>query len=793
MFKSSNRIGFFALCAVVAPSLLLPESRVLAQGAALEEIVVTARKREESLLDVPLSITAMTSEDIESLGIVDSVQLSDFVPGFFMQNLNSGRNDRGNRTLIFRGLGSAGAASAVQASGTMFVDGAPLLSGEIQGLTDVERVEILRGPQSVYFGRSTFSGAVNYITKAPGNEWGGKLRADLSRHNSSDVELSVEGPLVENKLAFRVSTRQYDKGGDYLNFGKGDERLGNQSTESYGLSLYANPNERLEIRTVFNYFRHDDGSPADVKIKPFDGFHTCNPFSPTRRFICGELPDVSDLPPELISVNTEITPEFQAGILDRIGINGSLFPSKPLKDGAGLGRRGYQATVNLEYDLANGMTFGAISAWHRDERQLITDLTSRDTRDRPNRHFGNPARPNVPRFIDWRYLVESYIQDWSQEFRLSSSDEGRLSWTVGATYVGAKTEPSVVIGHNPTRGQQTTTNDYTYVDTFGGFGGVYYDINEKLTASIEARYQSDKLSAINPAAGYDLEETYKSFTPRVTLDYKPTEETTLYAQFARGTRPGGFNNAVLLLSPTELASVNEVARVELGYAEEELDVFEIGYKGRFLDGRAQGSVSVYAGALTNQQVRQLVTFIDDDDEIRLRQFFTNIGKTRIQGLEFEGAFQATDTFRLSGTFAVNDTNVREFFCAPCLSNFTGSSEVTGNRTSNVPKTTGSLSAEYEDALTGSMDGFARLDLIYRGSQFATEANLTETGEAVVANVRVGVRTETYSLEAYVTNLLDQDALPSAQVGIDVITFEQNEFRANLPDRRRFGVRATYNF
>ena len=92
-----------------------------------------------------------------------------------------------------------------------------------------------------------------------------------------------------------------------------------------------------------------------------------------------------------------------------------------------------------------------------------------------------------------------------------------------------------------------------------------------------------------------------------------------------------------------------------------------------------------------------------------------------------------------------------------------------------------------------MDGFARLDLIYRGSQFATEANLTETGEAVVANVRVGVRTETYSLEAYVTNLLDQDALPSAQVGIDVITFEQNEFRANLPDRRRFGVRATYNF
>jgi iron complex outermembrane receptor protein len=764
-------------------------STAQAQQIALEEIVVTARKREESLLDVPLSITALTAGDIESLNVKDTVQLSDFVPGFFMDDQNSGRNDRGNRVLVFRGLARG---SGVEAGGTMFVDGAPLLSGEIQGLTDVERVEILRGPQSVYFGRATFSGAVNYVTKAPGNEWGGKLNVDLSRFNSSDVELSVEGPLVEDKLSVRVSTRQYNKGGDYINFGRGDDRMGDRSTESYGLNIYANPNEQLDIRANFNYFFHDDGTPADVKIKVSDGFHNCNPFTPTRAMVCGKLPDVSELNPGMISANTEITPEFQAGILDRADVNGSLYPNL-LKEGQGLARRGLQATLNIDYELSNGMSIGAISAWHKDDRQVVTDLGSRDTRHLPNPLFGTDPNIPYPRYIDWRYLVESEIEDWSQELRFSSSDEGRLRWTVGGTYVGANTEPSVVIGHNPTSPAQSASNDYTYVNTLGVFGGVYYDITEQLTMSAEARYQEDKLETENNAAGVVLEENFKSFSPRVTLDYKPNETTTVYLQYAKGTRPGGFNENVLDYSAAELARINQQATTQLAYDEEVLEQYEAGVKGRFLDGRAQAALSVYHGYLKNQQVNQIITFVDDGGEVRLQGFTVNIGKTRIQGVEFEGAFQATENFQLSGTFAINDTNIREFFCAPCQSNYTGSADVTGNRTAGVPKTTGSLSAQYEDTLVGSTDWFSRFDLIYRGSNYVTESNLTKTGEAVIGNLRGGIRTETYSLEAYVTNLFGNDTIPSAGIGIDVITFQQNEYRAGLPDRRRYGIRATYNF
>ncbi|MCB2108889.1 MAG: TonB-dependent receptor [Rhodobacteraceae bacterium] len=755
----------------------------------LEEIVVTARKREESLLDVPLSITALTGKDIESLGVLDSIQLSDFVPGFYMQNNNAGRNDRGNRTLIFRGLARG---SGVNAGGTMFVDGAPLLSGEIQGLTDVERVEILRGPQSVYFGRATFSGAVNYITKTPGNEWSGKAKVDLSRFNTSDVELSVEGPVVEDKLSFRVSTRQYNKGGDYINFGRGDERLGDQSTESYGLNIYASPNDQLDIRANFNYFFHDDGSPADVKIKVLDGYHNCNPFSAARAMICGSLPDVSELKPGMISANTEITPEFQAGIIDRVGVNGSLYPNM-LKKGQGLARRGKQATLNIDYELSNGMTFGAISAWHKDDRQVITDLASRDTRDRPNPLFGTNPNVPYPRYIDWRYLVESYIEDWSQEVRFSSADNDRLRWTVGGTYVGAKTEPSVVIGHNPTSPAQTATNDFSHVDTYGVFGGLYYDISEQLTVAAEARYQSDKLNVVDAARGTDLKTTFKSFSPRVTLDYKPTEDSTVYFQYAKGTRPGGFNANVLNYSATELERINQQARTQLAYDEEVLEQFELGVKGRFFDDRARASLSVYYGNLKNEQIAQAITFIDDGGEIRLQSFTVNLGKTRIQGVEFEGAFQATDNFQLSGQFAINDTNIRKFYCAACLSNYTGSADVTGNRRSGVPRTSGSVSGEFTNIVTGNTEGYVRMDVIYRGPQYVTEANLTTVGEAVISNVRAGIRTDAYSLEAYVTNLFDDDTLPSSGIGVDVITFQQNEYRANLPDRRHWGIRATYNF
>ena len=148
-------------------------STAQADEHVIEEVVVTARKREENLLEVPVSITAITAADIDAKGITEFVDLVDFTPGFFFAEHSVGRGDRSNRLLVIRGMRIETEDDHVQPA-MVFVDGAPMMGSVISGLEDAERVEVVKGPQSAYFGRATFSGAVNFVTKTPSEEFTGQ-------------------------------------------------------------------------------------------------------------------------------------------------------------------------------------------------------------------------------------------------------------------------------------------------------------------------------------------------------------------------------------------------------------------------------------------------------------------------------------------------------------------------------------------------------------------------------------------------------------------------------------------
>ena len=176
--KKPNSIKILLTTNIVAALVLsMPfyPTNSYAQGAnALEEIVVTARKREESLLEVPLAITALTSADIEARGINEFKDIIAFTPGFHFAEHSVGRADRSNRILVIRGMHISQENDHQQAA-TVFVDGAPTHGSVIAGLEDAERIEVVRGPQSAYFGRATLSGAVNFVTKTPSREFEGKI------------------------------------------------------------------------------------------------------------------------------------------------------------------------------------------------------------------------------------------------------------------------------------------------------------------------------------------------------------------------------------------------------------------------------------------------------------------------------------------------------------------------------------------------------------------------------------------------------------------------------------------
>lgn len=211
---------------------------------ALEEIIVTARKRSENLRDVPLAITAFTAESIQRSLTQDVQDLALLTPGFsFREGFGRATGGANNRPSV-RGMSNIlGSPNA-----SFFVDGV-FVAGPITSydLNNVQRVEVVRGPQSALFGRGTFSGAINFITARPGNEFRGRVAAEAGDHDHYEIRGFVQAPVVEDKLAIELSGSFYTFGGDYINNVNGRKELGDEETKMIGGKINWTPTDNLSV------------------------------------------------------------------------------------------------------------------------------------------------------------------------------------------------------------------------------------------------------------------------------------------------------------------------------------------------------------------------------------------------------------------------------------------------------------------------------------------------------------------------------------------------------------------
>ncbi|MCC6172111.1 MAG: TonB-dependent receptor plug domain-containing protein, partial [Gammaproteobacteria bacterium] len=190
-----------------------PESAQAEEATGLEEIVVTARKRDEALLDTPLSVQAFTSKDIESAGLRNLEDVAALTAGMNFQKLGNSQSGRYNSAIRFRGLELL-VTTPTNQTGSLFVDGVYILGGAASlQFTDIERIEVIRGPQAAYFGRGTFGGAINYVTADPASDFRGRVGLDYSPNfGSTGVTASVEGPLLGDTLSGRLSIASNKRG-----------------------------------------------------------------------------------------------------------------------------------------------------------------------------------------------------------------------------------------------------------------------------------------------------------------------------------------------------------------------------------------------------------------------------------------------------------------------------------------------------------------------------------------------------------------------------------------------------
>jgi outer membrane receptor protein involved in Fe transport len=732
----------------VAQAAAAPTAETASRGLGIEEIIVTSRKREENLQRVPLSISAFTARTIQDAGMADIKDVADFTPNFSFRESFGRTFDRP----VLRGMSNI----LGNPNTGIFIDGA-FVSGSISSvdLQNVERVEVIKGPQAALYGRATFAGAVNYITKQPSNEFEGKVTGTIAEHDQYEAFGSVSGPLIRDVLAAYVSARYYTYGGEYENVGTGGGKPGAEESYSVNAAFRLTPADGLDATLRVSYAKDNDDHIA---------FHLQNAtrnncfFNAPRNYFCGVV-DV----PETVALNLETLPD------------------------PGLERRTFRSNLNIGYTFANGYELRTQFAFTDEDTDTQRDNDFRDTRT-------NPFFPRVVQIESFRTWDKGFFRDYSGEVRLSSPTDNAFRWLVGGYYykekVRTKTSGGAAIGRF-TRGTPDDTRN------LAAFGSVEYDILDTLTATAEVRAAWDRKSTqtISTAGGVlrtaDLSETFDSVTPRFTLNYSVSDSTILYASLSKGNKPGGFNTGL------QDANISDAERARLAefdtFEEERSWNYEIGAKTSLLDDRLIFNVSGFYIDWSKQQLSTSAAVVRTGQPFSTVPLIVNAGKTEVKGLEIQLSAQPTDWLTVQAGYGLADAKFKEYDDPEQLQLF-GNASAKGFRTPNAPKHTFNASATVRVPLSDSIEGFWRTDVLYESTRYDQIHNLAETGDSTKVNMRLGVETGGLQVALFAKNLFNDRTANSVTRFLEPDRlFARRAFGVALPRGRQIGLTATYDF
>lgn len=703
--------------------------------AELEEIRVSARKREESLHIVPLSVVAFDAAAIEGLDLRSTQSLADFTPGFeFAESasLTSSRPMIRGSTQIARGNDEPNVA--------VFVDGvySPGFSGASQGFDGIERIEILRGPQSALYGRDSFAGAINYVTKKPRDEFESGFRATYGEYGRRDLGGYVSGPLVPGRFALRLDAGTGESGSTFRNRIDGS-RLNNREHSFARLSFTANPTDILHLSGSLHWSDEESSGRAVTPIPDDSPLRVGKP-APTSR-----------------------TP-VQVGrrVLGAVTYQNEEFYVSPL---ATAGDREFiRAILSATLDVG---------------RYTLTSLTGYETRDVFSAADLGTTPEGTPLGDTIHRVLTGDLQDrdhFSQDLRLESPRSDRFRWTLGAYYSSESYQEishrMAMPGHSsapePLPGNQPHVNDETFHDREirAAYAAVEYDLADAVRLSVEGRYTEDEKDANNTQANFgrgatpwghlDLRESY--FTPRLIVSYFPSSNSHFYASVAEGAIAGGLNPEAIV-------------EEELRYRAETNVTYEIGGKFRLLDGHLHLNSAIYLKDWRDQQINVFAT--DADGETISTSITGNAGDSEVRGFELDGIYQATEWLRLNFAYALTDAEYKR----ATMSNFAGfvdceylvnleciaaepgatpetTGRVDGNKLEFISKHKVSLGAQVNLPITETLEFLARGDFSYGSKRYLDAGNIGWIPGRETVRARVGVVSESYGVYAFCNNLTD---------------------------------------
>ena len=700
-------------------------------AAAIEEVIVQARRREESLQEVPISITAFSAEQVAIRGNLRVQDVAELVPNLVFIGSNSNLTN-----FTVRGIQAFPRASRAgfESAAPTYVDGVVRSrpSAVNQFLSDVETIEFLRGPQGTLFGRGSIAGAINITTKKPSEEFEGNVDLQYGNYDLIQGQGYVSGPIIEGKLSASLTAFSQKRDGfDENVFDGGD--LGDADIYGGRFKLLATPSENLSIQLTVDGTKEDARGSAE---QWFDG-----PFA---------IPD-----------RDRVTNIDQPTIIKSDQVGGDI-------------------TVNYDIGSIDAL-FTSISSYRNFDSQRALD-------------FGSyPA--SVPA-LGTIFTTSSPDEDqWTQEFRLTSTWDKKLSYVVGLYYFKADLDDDITAVLPFLGPPNSVSQSNIETESYSVFANFDYRLSDQLSLIAGFRYTDEERRLTqeqDPGSGAvigtpafprqtdNLDET--QFLPSLGIRYAINDDANVYATIAKGFRGGGWNNKEIA-GPGEIESF-----ADLAFDPEEVWSYELGAKTTWLDNRLVVNAAVFFSDYSDIQsdVQRFVDVFGSPTQVGR---VDNAGTATLYGFELETQTLITEELTVRAAVGYTSAEFDEF---DTLDLFGNPISFEGNSLESAPEYTANAGILYRTAVSNDLDFVLSMDVVYSDSYFSDPANTPglEIDSRTLVNARIGIAQSAekgWELFLWGNNLFDEDDIVSRF--IDPRFGNTGQFAAP----RTYGVRFAVHF
>lgn len=842
---SKPRFLTTAICAIASASgaVLLPATA----QAQLEEIVVTARARTESLQDVPSTVTAFGSGQIEDMRIERAEDFISQTPGVSMVN----SVEIGDSSISIRGMNGARDA---ETNFALIIDGILHVNTYAfnREYADLEQIEILKGPQGALYGRSAAAGAVIMSTKRPSQEMEGKVRLSFAEDNTYTGLAAISGPLGD-KVAGRLQADFRSSDGFYSNSFLNDEVV--DAGENYALQgrLVFDPTDTLSFDTKLRYSKAEASAiafNAGFAIPSFQAFGTPG----SEAF----YQDVNDhdfvFAPNVEPVSEQEVTEFSIKMDKQLDWGGTLsawgFYSDSedtfIADGTS-GAFGFYAGTDSCISSLDGLA----PSYTPEVPGGVTPLPA------PTFIFGSGPGESVlppysPTTCDGYQWQERLQEDFSFQVQLTSAEDQRLRWQTGLYYLNIERRQAVAQARDPGAEWPARSNlpeeiftpltdaivDDTFdTEVFAIFGSVSYDVTDRLELSVAARYDREERKVSNnvpsPADGNltsfidfcggnctlngepldgsplnpgfvnfddftvsstlpNRSETFDQIQPKISMRWDATDATTIYGSWGVGFKAGGFLNqgsteTIQFFLVDNGGAVNAPPGL---FREETSSAFELGFRTDLFNNALRLNGAVFYTEVDDMQFFEF--FVGPFGLLRTA---SNIDEVTLQGFELSAAWAITDNLRLDLGYSMVDGEIDENALRPYTR---------GNEVPNNPEYTANAALQYNQPM-GEFELFGRLEYSYQGDTYyhtvqddivpatlfggpPANYDVTQVDGYGLTNLRLGVRSDQWSVTAFASNLFEEEFIREV-----ILAPEFGGGFISPGTLRRMGVELQYNF